>query len=94
MTTEELIGVWAMMAYLHNTSGHQFALDAFGPDRHPSYLAEYSELFYKSPSTAFGKLDDDHFRKIAEIVMERHGEESRRRWMSPMDRLRTFMDPK
>ena len=38
MTTDELIGVWAMMAYLYDTSGQQFALDVFGLVLEPHQL--------------------------------------------------------
>jgi len=91
VTTEELIGVWCLAAYLHNTSGFQFAEDLF-PGRHPSYIAEYATMFAEAPSRAIGKLDDDNFRKLAAIAVERHGAAARARFMSPMERLRTFMD--
>lgn len=91
MTTEELIGVWCLAAYLHNTSGFEFAKDAFGPDIHPSYAEEKATAYAEAPSRALGLLDDDHFRKVAAIAIERHGQEARRRFMSPMDRLRAFM---
>ena len=93
MTTEELIGVWALAAYLHNTSGVQFAQDLW-PGRHPSYQAEYATAFAEAPSRALGKLDDDSFRRFAAIVMEKHGDHARARFMSPMERLKTFMEPK
>lgn len=86
MTTEELIGVWCLAAYLHNTSGYQFVEDAFG-SVHPSYAKEKAEVFTDTPSRALGMLDDDHFRKVAAIALEQHGEEARRRFWSPKDNL-------
>jgi hypothetical protein len=93
MKTDELIGVWCLAAYLHETSGYQFVNDVFG-DVHPNYANEKATAYAEAPSRALGLLDDEHFKKLATIAIERHGGEARRRFMSPMDKLRTFMDNK
>lgn len=70
----------ALMAYMYNTSGVQFALDIYGEEAHQEYLGEKADLYSKSPVRAIGYLDDAHFRKLTGVAWKRYGQEAARRF--------------
>ena len=72
------IGAWAMVLFLHDTSGVEYAELIYGKDKHPNYLAEKAELFAKSPTSAISALDAEHILKLLAIVMARHGNQAQR----------------
>lgn len=63
-------GAWAMVSYIYNTSGEEFARDAYGEDAHPSYLAEKAETWAASPVRAMGFLDAKGRARIFAKVSE------------------------
>ena len=73
---EELVGMYALAAYLYNTSPHQFGLDRCMRDGepHPNYVEEKAEEFHRSPARALAGLDDIHFANLMGLALERHRE--------------------
>lgn len=57
-------GAWAMVSYIYNTSGDQFARDAYGEEHHPSYLAEKASTWASSPARALGFLGAEQRARI------------------------------
>lgn len=69
----ELRAMRALAAYQYNTSGMSFFRDIFGEDHHPDYVQEWVELWCRSHARAIGKLDEQNFRKLCRIALERYG---------------------
>lgn len=83
MTDDMLIGVWALSAYLYNTSGAQYARDVYGDDCHESYLAEKAAMYADCPQRALAALDIEHFCRLAKIATDTHATHARRMFDIP-----------
>lgn len=75
--TEFDVGALALVFYLYNTSGTQYAEDVF-PGEHPNYLEEKAGMWARSPSRAIGFLDSEHLRRLFAIARERYEAQARK----------------
>jgi len=74
--SDKMIGAWAMVLYIYNTSGVKFVQDVYGIV-HPTYEEEKMKAWGQSPATAMGFLDQEHREKLLSIAVERWGDVSR-----------------
>ena len=65
-------GCHAIILYIYNTSGHQFALDIFGRESAEVYLREKADAWARSPAMAIGYLDRGNMKKLWAIAKERY----------------------
>ena len=62
-------GAWAMVQFLYDTSGYQFA-ELIWPGRHPNYIAEKATAWTESPARAISMLDVENRTKLLGAVRQ------------------------
>lgn len=72
----------AIMAYIWNTSSHQFVSDLF-PGTHPEYVEQKSRQWSRSPVVMISTLDEDNFRKLVDLAWARYYEAANREGGAP-----------
>lgn len=61
------VGAWAVVLFMHNISGMEFAALVFG-DMEPSYQRQVAERWVESKTRAIGQLDHKRRAKFLELV--------------------------
>ena len=62
----------ALMSLFYGESYYGMAQAMF-PGRHPSYIEEWVWRFSQGPAHATGLMDEETFRRLVDMAIERHG---------------------